>query len=249
MRGGESSTNTPAADGWFTKTHWTVVLAARDGDTTAAARALEKLCQTYWPPLYAFLRREGHSDADAKDLTQAFFAHLQAHEFLTHLKDRRGKFRSFLLTFLKNFLADERDRTAALKRGGDKTFISLEAFTEEDGQTLASFATLAPDQAFERRWAETVLAGALQRLREEYVAAGKESLFERLKDLQPGEHGDDTYAEVGRQLGLSESAIKSAVHRLRRRHREMLRAEIAQTVERAEEIDEEIQHLLRVMSA
>jgi RNA polymerase sigma-70 factor (ECF subfamily) len=226
-----------------------MVFAAKSDDAPRSAEALEKLCRTYWPPLYAYIRREGHGAEDAQDLTQEFFARLLKKDYLAHLRDQRGKFRSFLLTFLKHFLSDERAKAAAHKRGGGRKFISLDdtSAAEADYQTEA--VTMAsPDQLFERRWAQTVLERALHRLRGEYTASGKTALFERLKDVQHGQHGDISYAELGKQFELSEGGIKSAVHRLRRRHRELLREEIAHTVSKPEEIDEEIRHLLAVLS-
>ncbi len=237
-----------ARQGWFTTTHWSVVLAAREEDSPKAAEALEKLCRTYWPPLYAYIRRDGYGVEDAQDLTQGFFARLLDKNHLGHLRDQRGKFRSFLLTFLKHFLSDERDRAAAQKRGGGKRFVSLnDTSAAETSYQFVATAPASPDQIFEQRWAQTVLEQALHRLRQEYVADGKAALFDQLKDLQPGEHGTLSYAEVGSQLGMSEAAVKSAVHRLRRRHRELLREEIAHTVAKPEEIDEEIRYLLAVL--
>src|SRR5437867_362906 len=166
---------------WFTTTHWSVVLTAKRGDSLQAAEAMEKLCRSYWPPLYAFIQRDGHSRTDAQDLTQKFFQHLLAHDFLAHLKNQEGKFRSFLLTFLKNFLRDERDKAAAQKRGGDKIFISLDEFAAEDRNGFESAHTLTPDQIFERRWAERIIQQALGRLQEEYVAEGKGELYDCLK--------------------------------------------------------------------
>src|SRR5262245_24801747 len=180
---------------WFATTHWSVVWAARQKDEPAAGQALEKLCRTYWPPLYAFIRRKGHNDADAQDLTQAFFMHLLERDFLTHLEDQRGKFRSLLLAFLKHFLSDQRARVTAQKRAGAITFISLGEFAVEDGHTPEASDRLTPDQVFERRWAQTVIAQALKRLSEEYRTGGKSVLYEQLKDLQPGERGEATYAE------------------------------------------------------
>jgi len=232
----------------FTTTHWSVVLAAKNNDSSGAAEALETLCRTYWPPLYAYIRRDGYSPEDAKDLTQQFFARLLEKDHLRHLRDQRGKFRSFLLTFLKHFLTDERDRARAQKRGGGRTFISLDETSVEEHRFLEAVHQLNPDQLFERRWAQTILDRALHRLREEYRATGKSDLFDQLKDLQPGAHGPTSYAQLGAQFGMTEAALKSAVHRLRQRHRELLREEIAQTVARPEEIDEEIRYLLSVLS-
>jgi RNA polymerase sigma-70 factor (ECF subfamily) len=232
---------------WFATTHWSVVLTAKNGDAAQAAGALERLCQTYWPPLYAYIRREGHGVADAQDLTQEFFSALLQKDYLQYLQDRRGKFRSFLLTLLKHFLADQRDKAATQKRGGGKTFVSLDD-TSVDDRYFAEPSGVGPDQVFERQWAQTILEQAVKRLREEYLAQGQGALFDRMKDFQPGKHGTFSYVEVGAQLGMTESAVKSAVHRLRLRHREILREEIAHTVADSEEIDEEIRYLLTLVS-
>src|SRR5262245_62088278 len=232
----------------FTTTHWSVVLAAKNHDRSAAAEALETLCRTYWPPLYAYIRRDGHSPADAQDLTQQFFARLLEKDYLAHLRDQRGKFRSFLLTFLKHFLSDQRDRARAQKRGGGHNFISLDDTSAEEHRFLRAADQLNPDQLFERRWAQTILDHALSRLRQEYVASRQTDLFDQLKDLQPGRHGPLSYAQLAAQFGMTEAAIKSAVHRLRQRHRELLREAIAHTVARPEEIDDEIRYLLSVLS-
>ena len=238
----------PDAGGVFATTHWSVVLAAKNGGSTRADDAMEKLCRAYWPPLYAFIRREGHGATEAQDLTQEFFARLLAKDYLRHLRHQEGKFRSFLLTFVKHFLSDERDKAGAQKRGGGKTFVSLDETSAEERYLGASSHGLSPEQIYERRWAQTVMERALNRLREEYVAGGKAALFEQLKDMQPGEHGESSYAEIGARLGLAKGTIASAVYRLRKRHREILREEIAQTVARPEEIDEEIRNLLAVLS-
>lgn len=233
---------------WFTTTHWSVVLTAKAGHSPLAAEALEKLCRTYWPPLYAFIQRDGYSRTDAQDLTQKFFQHLLARDFLVHLKNRDGKFRSFLLTFLKHFLSDERDRAAAQKRGGDKVFISWDEFAAEDHNPFEPADTLTPDQIYEKRWAETIIQQALGRLRDEYVSQGKAELYDQLKDLAPGERGEQTYAELGKRFSLSESAIKSAMHRLRTRYQRILQEEIAQTVMRPEDVEEEIRYLIQVLA-
>ena len=232
----------------FATTHWSVVLAAKRSDGLLADAALEELCRSYWPPLYAYIRREGYGVQDAQDLTQEFLSRFIQKEWLGHLQDQRGKFRSFLLTFLKHFLSDERDKARAQKRGGGKTWVSLDDTSAEERGLDARANGLSPDQIFERRWAETVMEWALRRLREEYEAGGKAGLFEQLKEIQPGEHGEASYAEIGARLGLAEGTIASAVHRLRQRHREILRDEIAQTVSRPEEIDEEIRNLLAILS-
>ncbi|HXI54346.1 MAG TPA: sigma-70 family RNA polymerase sigma factor [Candidatus Saccharimonadales bacterium] len=230
----------------FATTHWSVVLAARDGDSSTSVAALERLCRSYWQPVYAYLRRDGHSPEDAQDLTQEFLSRLVHKDWLAHLQDQRGRFRSFLLTFLKHFLSDQRQRAKRLKRGGGRALVSLDAFEEEDRAKFEPVDGLTADQAYERRWAQAVMAQAAARLREDYAARGKLALFDQLKDLQPGEAGKRSYAQIGAELGLSEQAIKNAVHALRGRHREILRDEIAHTVRDRGEVDGEIQHLMRV---
>jgi RNA polymerase sigma factor (sigma-70 family) len=232
---------------WFVTTHWTVVLAAKSGDGPNGIDALERLCEIYWPAIYSYLRRDGYSPADAQDLTQGFFSVLLEKDYLGHLQDQRGKFRSFLLTFLKHFLSDERDKAAAQKRGGGRTFVSVDDPSVEE-RCLEPAHGMSPDQVFERRWAETVLEHAVKRLREEYTALKKSALFDLMKDFEPGKHGALSYAEVGAQFGMTEKAIKSAVHRFRTRHREILREEIAHTVATPDEIDAEIRYLLTVLS-
>ena len=233
----------PSPSPIFATTHWSVVLAASDLDSPQADAALGQLCRTYWYPLYAFVRRSGHREHDAQDLTQGFFADLLRRNFLESVSPARGKFRSFLLASLKNFLADERDRASALKRGGGREIFSIDDDAEE--RYAAEPATdLTPDKIFERRWATTLLDRALARLRSEYAAAGKTGFYEHLQTLNSAGPGSPTYAEVAAQLGRPENTVKSAVHRLRKRYRELLREEIARTVASPAEIDEEIRSLL-----
>lgn len=227
---------------WFATTHWSVVWQAKQGDASTGAAALEKLCRTYWPPLYSYIRREGHDVAEAEDLTQEFFARLLARDYLRQLHHQQGKFRSFLLAYLKNFLSEQRRKAGAQKRGGERVFVSLDAAAGEEGYLHEPVDELTPDQVFERRWAQTVLQTALTRLREEYSARGQTALFDRLQDYQPREPGGRSYAQLGDELGLTEAAVKSAVQRMRQRHRELLREEVAHTVTRPEEIDEELRH-------
>jgi RNA polymerase sigma factor (sigma-70 family) len=227
---------------WFATTHWSVVLTAKQGDASEAAVALEKLCRSYWRPRYAYIRRDGHDATEAQDLTQEFFARLLARDYLQHLHHQQGKFRSFLLSYLKNFLSEQRRKAGAQKRGGGCVFVSLNEPAGEDGYLLEPVDELTPDQVFERRWAQTVLQTALDRLRAEYAARGQAALFERLQDYQPREPGGPSYAQLGDELAMTEAAVKSAVQRMRQRHRELLREEIAQTVTRPEEIEEELRH-------
>jgi RNA polymerase sigma factor (sigma-70 family) len=232
----------------FVTTHWSIVLRAQQKDSSDALAAQERLCRTYWPPLYHYIRREGYSVEDAKDLTQEFLSRFLHREWLDHLHDRRGKFRSFLLTFLKNFLSDERGRTHALKRGGGHQLISLDACEAEERDSLAPADGLSAEQLYDRRWARTVMDEAARRLREDYKKRGKIELFEQLKDVQPGEHGARSYAEIGATLGLTEQAMKNAVHSFRRRYGELLRDEIAQTVDNPGEVETEVQHLMQIFA-
>lgn len=232
---------------WFTTTHWSIVLTARDGDSSTAFAALDRLCRDYWRPVYAYVRRDGHGPADAQDLTQEFLSRFVHKEWLNHLKDQRGKFRSFLLTFLKHFLSDQRDRAGAIKRGGGATVIPLDELEVEEQGALGLMDALTAEQTFERRWARDVMSRTCTQLRREYIEGGKGELYSCLNDLQPGEHASPSYAEIGARFGLTEGGIKSAVHRLRRRHRALLRAEIARTVGSESEIDDEIQHLISVL--
>jgi RNA polymerase sigma-70 factor (ECF subfamily) len=239
----------PATGGpqWFATTHWSVVLAAKQSDSPQAAAALEKLCRAYWRPLYAYIRRDGHDATDAQDLTQEFFARLLARDYLQQLRHQEGRFRSFLLAYLKNFLSEQRRKVGAQKRGGGCVFVSLDEPAGEDGYLLEPVDELTPEQVFERRWAQAVMQRALDRLRQEFVARDQGALFDLLQDYQPREPGGRSYAQLGGELGMTEAAVKSAVQRMRQRHRELLREEIAQTVTRPEEIEEELRHFRAVL--
>ena len=231
----------------FATTHWSVVLAARDGESAQVTEALEKLCRAYWYPLYAFVRRQGHSPEDAQELTQEFFARLIEKDFLRHLTHRDGRFRSFLLKFMQHFLSDERDKARAQKRGGGQTPVALDGLAPEERYALEPADTLTPELAYERCWAQTLFQRAQDCLREEYTASGKAALFDLLKDYEPNAPGALTCAQLGERLGMSESAIKVALHRLRQRHQALLQAEIAQTVSTPLEIEDEVRHLIDVL--
>jgi RNA polymerase sigma-70 factor (ECF subfamily) len=234
--------------GIFATTQWSMVVAARDGGSSEAFTALEGLCRSYWRPVYAYIRRDGFGREDAQDLTQEFFRRFIEKEWIDRLEHRRGKFRSFLLTFLKHFLSDERDRVGAKKRGGGQSFISLDELKAGESDAFEPRETLTADQVFEQRWAQTLMERAVARLRQEYVEAGQAGLFNQLKELHPGERGEPRYAEIGARFGMTESAIKSAMHRLRLRHRDLLRDEIGRTVSTREEVDAEIRHLIQALS-
>jgi RNA polymerase sigma-70 factor (ECF subfamily) len=224
-----------------------VVLAAGQLDAPKAGEALEKLCRTYWYPLYAYVRREGFGAADAQDLVQEFFARLLAKNYLAQVGPQKGKFRSFLLAALRHFLSDHRDRAKAAKRGGGAEVLSLDAREAEERYRLEPVDRMDAQKIFERRWAMTLLEQALSRLRDESVVAGKAERFDRLRDFVAGD-SDVSCREAAAQLGQSESAVKSAVHRLRQRYRELVREEIAQTVADPAEIEAEIRYLITVMS-
>ena len=218
-------------------------LSAGGGRSPEAGRALATLCENYWFPLYAFVRRAGYSAEDAQDLTQEFFARLLAQRFLANVDRQKGKFRSFLLAALKHFLADQWDRAHAQKRGGGQTVLSFDSLDAETRYRLEPASDLTPEKMFEKQWALSLLEQVLSRLHAEMVAEGKSALFEALKDTLTGVRST-TYAAIGAELGMSEGAVKVAAHRLRRRYRALLREEIAQTVASAEEIGDEIRYLL-----
>jgi len=229
----------------FAATHWTVVLAAARGqDSSHAADAMAELCRTYWYPLYAYLRRRGYDTHEAEDLTQEFFARLLEPRFLDNVDRRKGKFRAFLLASLKNFLANQRDRSRAAKRGGGRVVIPLDALAAESRYGLEPTDRWTPERLFERQWAIRVLDNVLARLEAELAAEGKQRLFDGLKPFLTADRQSAPYAQAAAELAMTEGALKVAVHRLRRRYRELLRHEIAQTVASAEEIDEEIRYLL-----
>jgi len=231
----------------FATTHWSVVLAAQQGDSLQAAEVLEKLCRTYWYPLYVFIRRSGHDEEAAKDLTQGFFEHFLEKNYLRQVDREKGKFRSFLLASVKHFLANERDRANTSKRGGDYAFVPWDKAALENQILLEALPDLPAEKIYERQWALTLLDQVFARLREECAAAGKAQLFEALGMYLSGEKSTESYAEVAPRLNMTAGSVQVAVHRLRRRYGELLRAEIAHTVSRPEEIDEEIHHLFAAL--
>ena len=237
------TTPPPASDAFFLTTHWSVVLSAREKQSPQSAAALETLCRTYWYPLYAFLRRQGRPPHDAQDLTQAFFARLLEKDYLQAVAREKGKFRTFLLVALKRFLANAWDYEHAAKRGGFATVVSIDQEMAESRFAAEPSHNLQPDLLFDRQWATTLLESAMARLREEYVASGRSKLFEHLQNCLARGESALPYAEIANRLKLTEPAVRMAVHRLRARYREILRAEIAHTVSRPEEVDEEIRDL------
>ena len=232
----------------FNTTHWSVVLLAGQEQSPQSAEALEKLCRTYWPPLYSFIRRQGQSPEDAQDLTQKFFARLLDKNDFGRVDPRKGKFRTFLLTALTHFLANERDYANAAKRGGGRKLISLDETQVEQSYRAAPASELSPDKLYDQRWAMTVLELALAALEQEMGTAGKGPQFERLKRFLTEEPGEGEYASSGSGIGLSREAVAVAVHRLRHRYHELVRAEVAQTVTGPLELDEEMRHLFQALS-
>ena len=224
------------------------MLAAGGGDPVHARSALEKLCRSYWPPIYAFVRRQGHGPHDAQDLTQEFFARLLEKNTVAQADRSKGRFRSFLLASLKHFLANEWDKARAQKRGGGQIMIPIDVATAETSCGFEPADHVTADKIFERRWALTLLDQVLRRLRQEHVRDGREKLFEQLKPALTESSRSVPYAEIAARLGTSEGAVKVAVHRLRQRYRELLRAEIGETVASAGEIDDEIRSLFAALA-
>jgi len=231
----------------FPSTHWSVVLAAGCSSSPESQRALESLCAGYWPPVYAHLRRAGHNGDDASDLTQEFFARLLAASTLNNADAAQGRFRSYLLGALKHFLADERDRANAQKRGAGREILSLDATTGEESYAWEPVDNRTPDQIFDRRWALALMARALNRLEEECSLAGKAALFTRLKDFLTEGTTAATYPEVADALGMTEANVRMTVTRLRRRYGELIRAEVARTVGSPREVEDEMRYLLQVL--
>jgi RNA polymerase sigma factor (sigma-70 family) len=242
----DSSSASPGPE-HFATTHWSVVLTAQRTDSSRAQAALARLCQTYWYPLYVFVRRQGYNPPDAQDLTQEFFSRLLAKNYLAGVAPEKGNFRSFLLASLKHFLANEWDRTRAAKRGGGQTIISLDDTDAEERYRLEPVDNMTADKLFDRRWVMTLLEQVMARLRAEYTQLGNADLYESLKNSLGGPRESAPYAQLAAQLQMTEGAVKVAVHRLRARYRELLREEIAQTVTTQAEVDEEIRHLFSLL--
>ena len=230
----------------FVATRWSVVLRAGRSDTTRARAALESLCQTYWYPLYAYVRRRGHSPEDAKDLTQEFFARLLERQSLANADPDRGKFRSFILGAMNHFLADERAKSLTQKRGGGHEILSLDLMAAEQRFDLEPADNATPDKSFDKQWAAALLNEVLNRLEDAYRRDGKLSLFMELKQTLTGTRESQPYAVLAQRLSMNEGAIRAAVHRLRKRYRELLRDEIANTVSSQEEVNEELRYLFKV---
>jgi DNA-directed RNA polymerase specialized sigma24 family protein len=233
----------------FHATSWTLIKAAADNPTTDSRLALASLCQTYWHPVYAFIRRKGYDQEQAQDLTQSFFALLLEKNYLADADRQRGKFRSFLLTSVRHFLANEWDRQKTQKRGGGQAAVSFDLVEAERWYVPALVEETTPESLFEQRWALSLLEHVMTRLRAEFAATGKSDQFEKLAIFLDSDSEDARYKELADSMGLSHGALRMLVHRMRRRYRRLLREEIAQTVSTPEETDEEIHFLLSTLSS
>ncbi len=243
----ESSHHKQQAGSRFSTTHWSVVLLAGQGESPQAATALEKLCRTYWYPLYAYARRRGHSPPDGEDLTQQFFAAFLEKKYFGLANPDRGRFRSFLLASFKHFLANEYHRSHAAKRGGGARVISWDAADTEERYRHEPASETTPDRLFDRTWVLTLLEKVMKELQQEYLRGGKGKLFGALEVFLSGGKAEGTYTEIGAELQMSESAIKMAVSRLRQRYGERLRSEIAHTVAGPAAVEEELRHLFSTL--
>ena len=232
----------------FATTHWSVVLEAQ-GESPAAQEALEKLCRTYWRPLYAFVRQQGIDPEEARDLTQGFFALLLERRDLDAVRKEKGRLRSYLLTSVKHFLASEHRRATAIKRGRGQPLVPLEELSAIERVQIESADSLSPDRLYERRWALTLMEQVLRRLKDEYDAAGNAALFDWLKQLLPDEPGAPSRAAIAALLGMTENAVRQAFHRFRQRYQVFLREEISHTVVIASDIEDELRHLISVLRA
>jgi RNA polymerase sigma-70 factor (ECF subfamily) len=239
----------PAPSPVFATTHWSVVLSAGRNDTTRARDALAGLCQTYWPALHAYVRRRGFSPHDAEDLTQEFFARLLQHNWIARADARKGRFRSFLLTALKRFIADQWDKDRAQKRGGGQRPVSLDSEAAGPGGAADPAGGPAADLAYDRQWALALLERTMARLRAEFAQAGKSRDFDRLKVFLTADRKEIPGAAAAAAAGLGEGAARVAAHRLRKRYRELFREEIARTVAEPAEVDAELRHLIAVLAS
>lgn len=233
--------------GRFATTSWSQIVAARGAPSVESRRALEHLCQAYWYPVYAYVRRQGHGAEDARDFTQAYFVALLEKGYLEDFDPMRGRFRVFLRASVKHFLSKEREKARAQKRGGRTPVVPIDE--EVEGRYVREPKDLlTPEEIYERRWAMTLIERALGKLQREFADARRTREFERLKEFLTGEEPRVPYKEVAAELGSSESAIKTSVHRLRRRFGEILRTEIAETVEGPDQVDDEVRYLLSVVA-
>jgi RNA polymerase sigma factor (sigma-70 family) len=234
----------------FNTTHWTIVLACGDqGDTARAQQALASLFQTYWYPLYAYVRRRGYGEQDAEDVVQGFCMFLQEKDAIAKADPHRGKFRTFLLSSLQNFLANENERARAQKRGGGRELIRLDAEEADARYQLEPAHSITPEAIFEKRWAHALLDQTVTGLRADFITRGKERLFDGLSSFLTSDLRETSYQAAAEQLGLPLSAIKTTVHRLRRDYRSKLREEISRTVSSPDEIDDELLYLRKILAS
>ncbi len=238
----------PAPAREFKTTIWRVVLDAGNDSESVVQQALEQLCEAYWFPLYAYVRRQGHSPEDAQDLTQAFFARFLERGYFARADPERGKFRTFLLSSLKYFLHEEWRRNQRLKRGGGKVFQPIAPEEAENRYTAEPSDGLSPDVLYDRRWAEALLEQVMARLARDYESTGRTAVYTRLQQFLWGRQAEVSYAEMGAELGMAEGAVKVAVHRLRQRFRDLLREEVANTAQTPEQVEEELRHLMGVFA-
>ncbi len=241
--------SSPEQRAGFATTHWSVVLSARSGHipTLDAEQALAQLCQTYWLPIYTFLRRRGSGPEDAEDLTQGFFARLLAKDYFSHADPARGRFRSFLLTSLEHFLSDARDRHDAAKRGGGLSTLRLDTRKAEQALEEQAIDTLTPERLYEQRWAYAVVETVLERLGQEFARTARAEFFAELRGYIWGEQATTPYRDIASRFGITEGAVRVTLYRLRKRFRELLRLEVAQTVSKPEEVEDEIRHLAAML--
>lgn len=237
-----------SSGGQFVTTRWSMVLAAtHQAPGGSSRRAMEELIKSYWMPLYVFIRRHGNNPHQAEDLTQGFFAHLLANSGLMSVDRDKGKFRSFLLSSLKNYVADQHDKATAFKRGGNRPILSLDAMEAESHYSKVLADTMTPERLFERSWAISLLNQVLLRLEQEYARRGKQAAFEALRHSLDGQSSDMAHAQVAGQLGISEGAVRVMVHRLRQRYRQLLRDQIMLTLDDDQQVDDEIRYLLQCL--
>jgi RNA polymerase sigma factor (sigma-70 family) len=249
MKSGEASQSHPSSGGIFPQTRWSMVIAAIDKDDAQNPGALEELCKIYWKPIYLFIRSRGHSPAESEDLTQEFFYRLLTKEFLNRVEGpEKGRMRSFLCVLLKRFLADEYDKTMTIKRGGNWQAIPIDGSTAEALLAQARPDNQSPDLLFDRQWALDLLAQTLKILHHDYIAAGRAELFDKLKPTISLQFESPPYHQLAKELGLTEGALKVAVHRFRKRYRDCLHATLRDTLETPEEADEELRYLLSLFT-
>ena len=239
----------PPRAGRFATTRWSLVLAAGQKANDRSAEALASLCEMYWHPVYTFIRRQGYRPEEGADLTQEFFARVLEKNYFHDADPARGRFRAFLCAAIRHFLSNERDRARTLKRGGNQLPISLDVETAEGTYQLEPRDDLTPEKLFDRRWALTLLERVLTRLRDQHMSAGKVELFDQLKGFLTGDSAGIPYSDVAKALGMTDGAVKVAVHRLRRHFRDTLIEEIAETVSDPADVNAEIEYLLKAVSA